>query len=112
MSETKSKTHPLIVTAAVAVTLFSLVGVGVMTGFIPNSLSSDNLKRETEAKAAQAAAAKTAAPAARVHTPKPGDSNCGKRACAAASPGAARCRRAHLQRVRCNRLGESGGPQG
>jgi outer membrane lipoprotein SlyB len=69
MSETKSKTHPLIVTAAVAVTLFSLVGVGVMTGFIPNSLSSDNVKRETEAKAAQAAAAKTAAPAARNHTP-------------------------------------------
>ncbi len=65
--ETKSKMHPLIAIAAVAVTLFSLVGVGVMAGLIPSSSSSDNLKRDAEAKAAQTPAAKTAAPAVRSH---------------------------------------------
>ncbi len=68
MADTKSKMHPLIAIAAVAITLFSLVGVGMMTGVIPSSSSSDNLKREAEAKTAQTQAAKTAAPAARNHT--------------------------------------------
>jgi outer membrane lipoprotein SlyB len=39
MSETQSRTNPLIVTAAIAVIVFSAVGVGVMTGIIPSSVS-------------------------------------------------------------------------
>ena len=65
MSDSKSKTHPTIVSAAVAITLFSLVGVGVMTGIIPNSVSSDDVKRAAAAKAAEVAAAKPAAAAPR-----------------------------------------------
>ncbi|HET6493197.1 MAG TPA: hypothetical protein VFG44_09500, partial [Burkholderiales bacterium] len=39
MPETQSRTHPLIVIAAIAVIIFSAVGVGVMTGIIPSSIS-------------------------------------------------------------------------
>jgi outer membrane lipoprotein SlyB len=39
MSETQSRTNPLIITAAIAVIVFSAVGVGVMTGIIPSSVS-------------------------------------------------------------------------
>lgn len=39
MPETQSRTHPLIVIAAIAVIVFSAVGVGVMTGIIPSSIS-------------------------------------------------------------------------
>ena len=41
MQETK-KINPLIAIAAVSVILFSLVGIGVMTGLIPNSSSKNN----------------------------------------------------------------------
>lgn len=46
MSETQSRTNPLIAIAAVAVIIFSAVGVGVMTGIIPSSVS-----RSTEVQA-------------------------------------------------------------
>ena len=39
MSETTQRMNPLIATAAVAVIIFSAVGVGVMTGLIPSSMS-------------------------------------------------------------------------
>lgn len=39
MSETTQRMNPLIATAAVALIIFSAVGVGVMTGLIPNSMS-------------------------------------------------------------------------
>jgi len=39
MAETTHRTNPLIATAAVAVIVFSAVGVGVMTGLIPSSMS-------------------------------------------------------------------------
>jgi outer membrane lipoprotein SlyB len=39
MSETQSRTNPLIAAAAIAVIVFSAVGVGVMTGIIPSSSS-------------------------------------------------------------------------
>ena len=39
MSETQSRTNPLIAAAAIAVIIFSAVGVGVMTGIIPSSSS-------------------------------------------------------------------------
>lgn len=35
----KAKSHPLIVAAAIAVILFSVVGIGVMTGLIPSANS-------------------------------------------------------------------------
>lgn len=39
MPETQSRTNPLIAIAAIAVIIFSAVGVGVMTGIIPSSIS-------------------------------------------------------------------------
>ncbi|MGA0024522.1 MAG: glycine zipper 2TM domain-containing protein [Burkholderiales bacterium] len=62
MSETR-KINPLIALAAVSVTLFSLVGIGVMTGMMPSSFSK-NSDSSLEAGAAKAVDAKTgAAPA-------------------------------------------------
>jgi outer membrane lipoprotein SlyB len=59
MSETQSRTNPLIAAAAVAVIIFSAVGVGVMTGFIPSSSSKTT---ETQAAAQVPAKADTAKP--------------------------------------------------
>jgi len=39
MSETQSRSNPLVAIAAIAVIIFSVVGVGVMTGYIPSSKS-------------------------------------------------------------------------
>lgn len=41
MSESQSRMNPLIATAAVALIIFSAVGVGVMTGLIPSSASKE-----------------------------------------------------------------------
>lgn len=59
MSETQTRMNPLIAIAAIAVIIFSAVGVGVMTGVIPSSFS----KNEQQAAALpdSAAQAKTAA---------------------------------------------------
>ena len=54
MSETSSKINPLVATAAIAVIIFSAVGVGVMTGVIPSSKSSGDVPAQTESKAAPA----------------------------------------------------------
>jgi outer membrane lipoprotein SlyB len=77
MPESKSKINPLIATAAVAVIIFSAVGVGVMTGVIPSSKSSNEIliPAETktapapEIKAAPAPVHKPAAPVAHKRTP-------------------------------------------
>lgn len=55
MQETK-KINPLVALAAISVILFSIVGVGVMTGLIPNSFSKSNESAlvTTESKAPQA----------------------------------------------------------
>ncbi len=53
MSEIKAKVSPIVAIAATSVTLFSLVGVGVLTGIIPSSYS-----RDAEQAAAVAADAK------------------------------------------------------
>ena len=37
MSEAQNRTSPVVVIAAIAVIMFSAVGVGVMTGIIPSS---------------------------------------------------------------------------
>ncbi|MBX3665675.1 MAG: glycine zipper 2TM domain-containing protein [Burkholderiales bacterium] len=60
MQETK-KINPLIALAAVSVTLFSLVGIAVMTGVMPSSFSksSDTALEATAPKAQEAASQKT-----------------------------------------------------
>ena len=63
MSET-AKMNPLVGIAAVAVTAASLVGVGVMTGFIPTK--NDKAAPPSEPVTATAPAAVAAAPAAPV----------------------------------------------
>jgi len=69
MSETSTKMNPLIATAAIAVIIFSAVGVGVMTGVIPSSKSSSEVPAEMSANtAAPATPAPVAkAPPAPVH---------------------------------------------
>ena len=49
------KTHPLVIVAAGAVTLFCLVGIGVMTGIIPGAQSGPPAKSETVAAPPSAA---------------------------------------------------------
>ena len=58
MSET-SKMNPLVAIAAVAVTAFSLVGIGIMTGLVPNSFSK-NSESALQTEAVNTKAAKTA----------------------------------------------------
>lgn len=58
MSETQSRVSPIVAIAAVAVIVFSAVGVGVMTGVIPSSLS----KNSEQQAAAKTDVTKAAAP--------------------------------------------------
>ncbi len=57
MSETPSRINPIVAIAAVSLIIFSAVGVGVMTGVIPSSLS------KTDDQAAKPEAPQAAAPA-------------------------------------------------
>lgn len=59
MSDTPSRINPLIAVAAVSVTLFSLVGIGVMTGLVPSSFSQNAQNAEPRSPET----ARTAAPA-------------------------------------------------
>lgn len=52
MSEANAKMNPLIATAAVAIIIFSAVGVGVMTGIIPSSKSANETISQAENKPA------------------------------------------------------------
>lgn len=67
MSETQNRVSPIVAIAAVAVIVFSAVGVGVMTGFIPSSLSKSAEKPAAPAEAVKAPAA-TATPKKPAHT--------------------------------------------
>jgi outer membrane lipoprotein SlyB len=67
MSEPNTKMNPLIATAAVAVIIFSAVGVGVMTGIIPSSKSANDALTPAETKMTPAPEVKAAA--APVHKP-------------------------------------------
>ena len=77
MSEPNSKMNPLMATAAVAVIIFSAVGVGVMTGIFPSSKSANDaltpaetkMAPASEVKAASAPAHKPAAQVAHKRTP-------------------------------------------
>ena len=67
MSDNKSKVSPIVAIAATSVTLFSLVGIGVMTGVIPSSYSKDAEQQVQPAASQkpqqQAAPRKTSEPA-------------------------------------------------
>lgn len=67
MSEAQSRTTPIVAIAAVAVIIFSAVGVGVMTGVIPSSFSRNSetpvTAKADAPKAAPKAAAVATAPA-------------------------------------------------
>jgi outer membrane lipoprotein SlyB len=76
MSETSSRINPIVAIAAVSVIIFSAVGVGVMTGIIPSSISKTDdqaAKPETPQAAAPAPAEKpkqaTSAPRKRATEP-------------------------------------------
>jgi outer membrane lipoprotein SlyB len=68
MSE-PGKINPLVAIAAVSVTVFSLVGIGVMTGVVPSSLSKSSdtatLAETTDNKPANTVAEPVVAPAAK-----------------------------------------------
>lgn len=70
MAETQTRMNPLIAAAAVAVIIFSAVGVGVMTGVIPSSKSASDSLTAPEAKVAVAPEAK-APPAPAAAKPAP-----------------------------------------
>jgi outer membrane lipoprotein SlyB len=73
MSET-SKINPLVAIAAVSVTVFSLVGIGIMTGLVPNSFSKNSESTlqagATDTKAAQTVTEPAPAPVAAPSKPK------------------------------------------
>jgi outer membrane lipoprotein SlyB len=62
----KSKSNPVFVIAAIAITLFSAIGIGTMTGLIPSSFSNSDAKKA--AAVSTDAALKSVAPKA-VETP-------------------------------------------
>lgn len=71
----KAKAHPLIIIAAIAVILFSVIGIGVMTGLIPSANSkSDGDKLASASAAASAAHAESVAKKAAA---EPVCANCG-----------------------------------
>lgn len=57
------KTHPMIIVAAAAVTIFSAVGVAMMTGILPNAQSKANANSETARAKLESSAPLTAAAA-------------------------------------------------
>lgn len=69
MSET-SKINPLVAIAAVSVTVFSLVGIGIMTGLVPNSFSK-NSASTLQTGAVDTKAASAVAEPSSVNTPAP-----------------------------------------
>ena len=71
MSESTGKLNPLVATASVALIIFSVVGVGVMTGLIPSSLSANDARTAAETKVVAAADEKTAAAPAVKAAPAP-----------------------------------------
>jgi outer membrane lipoprotein SlyB len=66
MPETQSGTNPIIVIAAIAVIIFSAVGVGVMTGYIPSSMSKDSELKTTPSDVSKSPAAPAPAPEKKV----------------------------------------------
>lgn len=69
MSDT-SKINPLVAIAAVSVTVFSLVGIGIMTGLVPSSFSK-NSESSAQIEAGDAKTAKTTAEPASANASAP-----------------------------------------
>ena len=67
MSDSKSKVSPIVAIAAVSVIIFSAVGVGVMTGYIPSSFS----KSDPIVESATPPAATPAQPSSQAVAPAP-----------------------------------------
>lgn len=66
MSDT-SKLNPIVAIAAISLTIFSLVGIGIMTGLVPNSFSKNSesaLKAGVDTKAANTPVSAPAKPVA------------------------------------------------
>lgn len=63
-TKASNRIHPLVATAAVSVTLASMVGIAAITGLLPNSHSSDSTATPAPAVAASAPVAATPAPVA------------------------------------------------
>ena len=70
MSE-PSKINPLVAIAAVSVTVFSLVGIGVLTGVVPSSLSKSSDTALVDTKSANTATEPVAVPSAKSVSTKP-----------------------------------------
>ena len=78
MSEASKKVSPIVAIAAVSLIIFSAVGVGVMTGIIPSSISKNaDAPAVAEAPKPVAAPAPTPAPAEKPRTVKRACTNCG-----------------------------------
>jgi outer membrane lipoprotein SlyB len=65
MSKAQSRVSPIVAIAAVSLIVFSIVGVGVMTGVIPSSRSTETVVQVSDTKAGQRATAKLAQAAQR-----------------------------------------------
>jgi len=71
MSEAQNRTNPVVVIAAIAVIIFSAVGVGVMTGVIPSSFSKSGDEQVLSKADAPKEAAPPAAPAKKTTSSAP-----------------------------------------
>jgi uncharacterized protein YcfJ len=69
METTAKKSNPIFVIAAIAITLFSAIGIGTMTGLIPSSFSNSDASKAAAAKASGVEAAAKAAASKPVETP-------------------------------------------
>lgn len=71
MRQPIGKTHPLVIAAAGAVLVFSLLGIAAMTGVLPNALSQKPSEPAASATTPTAPAAPTALAAAKWHETRP-----------------------------------------
>ena len=69
--DAQRRTHPIIIVAAGTVSLFSLVGIGAVMGWIPTSVGNQNSTSAVVAQAPEQAQPEPAKPAERHAQPKP-----------------------------------------
>jgi outer membrane lipoprotein SlyB len=68
MAAFESKTHPIVIIAAVAVIVFCVLAIGMMTGYIPSSFSKSSPADEQGAMPSSASLPSSASPATKEHT--------------------------------------------
>jgi outer membrane lipoprotein SlyB len=71
MNASSGKSHPIIVVAAIAVTVFSAVGIAAMTGFIPNTFSKTSPTQTAQEATAPTPATTASAVEQKAETPAP-----------------------------------------